>query len=246
MRALPASGSRRAPSWTACPEGAGLNIAHEAVDRHADGPRARSTWRCAGSARAARSRLHLRRPRRETSRFANVLHGLGLGRGDLVCVLAARIPSSTSPRSARSRTAASSARSSRRSARSRSARGSTLGHARVLVTTEPLYQRKIAGIRATLPELEHVLLVGEGGAETERAGHARLPAPRWPPPTTRSTIGPTDPEDSALLHFTSGTTGKPKGAVHVHDAVRPTTSPAGSRSTCIPRTSSGAPPIPAG
>jgi acetyl-CoA synthetase len=32
-------------------------------------------------------------------------------------------------------------------------------------------------------------------------------------------IGPTDPEDLALLHFTSGTTGKPKGAMHVHQAV---------------------------
>jgi acetyl-CoA synthetase len=32
-------------------------------------------------------------------------------------------------------------------------------------------------------------------------------------------IGPTDPEDPALLHFTSGTTGMPKGAIHVHQAV---------------------------
>ena len=29
----------------------------------------------------------------------------------------------------------------------------------------------------------------------------------------------TGPEDMALLHFTSGTTGRPKGAVHVHEAV---------------------------
>src|SRR5207344_1900464 len=30
---------------------------------------------------------------------------------------------------------------------------------------------------------------------------------------------PTAPEDMALLHFTSGTTGRPKGAIHVHEAV---------------------------
>jgi acetyl-CoA synthetase len=29
----------------------------------------------------------------------------------------------------------------------------------------------------------------------------------------------THPEDLALLHFTSGTTGRPKGAMHVHEAV---------------------------
>ena len=37
---------------------------------------------------------------------------------------------------------------------------------------------------------------------------------RRPPRSVR-----TDPEDVALLHFTSGTTGMPKGAVHVHEAV---------------------------
>jgi acetyl-CoA synthetase len=32
-------------------------------------------------------------------------------------------------------------------------------------------------------------------------------------------IGATNPDDQALLHFTSGTTGTPKGAMHVHEAV---------------------------
>jgi acetyl-CoA synthetase len=35
----------------------------------------------------------------------------------------------------------------------------------------------------------------------------------------RFEIPATDPEDMALLHFTSGTTGTPKGAIHVHEAV---------------------------
>jgi acetyl-CoA synthetase len=35
----------------------------------------------------------------------------------------------------------------------------------------------------------------------------------------RFATAPTRPDEPALLHFTSGTTGKPKGAVHVHEAI---------------------------
>ena len=59
-------------------------------------------------------------------------------------------------------------------------------------------------------------------------------------------IAPTTPEDMALLHFTSGTTGTPKGAVHVHEAVVAHHATAGSRSTCTRTTSSGARPTRAG
>src|SRR5690606_6264069 len=85
---------------------------------------------------------------------------------------------------------------------------------KVLVTTADLYARKVAPIRAELPDLEHVLIV-DGARDPATIGlTAALAAAR-----DEFEIPPTEPEDMALLHFTSGTTGKPKGAVHVHGAV---------------------------
>ena len=85
------------------PGGRGLNIAHEAVDRHARGAACRVTSRCAGSARTARRATYLRSScAASRNRFANVLRRLGVGKGERVFVLdRPRFPSSTSPRSAR-------------------------------------------------------------------------------------------------------------------------------------------------
>ncbi len=84
------------------------------------------------------------------------------------------------------------------------------------MTTTVQYERKIKALIDTLPELDHILLVDADTHVNERV--RSLPrlmaaaAPDFP-------IPPTDPEDPAILHFTSGTTGLPKGALHVHQAV---------------------------
>jgi acetyl-CoA synthetase len=80
-----------------------------------------------------------------------------------------------------------------------------------------LYARKVAPTRAAIPDLEHVLLVGDG-ARTDAPGCHDLGA-LLARASDRYEIGPTRPDEVALLHFTSGTTGRPKGAIHVHDAV---------------------------
>jgi len=63
-----------------------------------------------------------------------------------------------------------------------------------------------------------VLLVGDGGRPTAVPGTRDWQA-SMDAAADRFEIEPTAPEDTALLHFTSGTTGTPKGAVHVHEAV---------------------------
>jgi acetyl-CoA synthetase len=103
-----------------------------------------------------------------------------------------------------------------------------LGRVKILVTTPLLYRRKVAGILDRLPDLELVLICG--ATEDQTAGRpssngvARRPRVEsfgsfLCDADERFDTTPTDPETPALLHFTSGTTGTPKGAVHVHGAV---------------------------
>jgi acetyl-CoA synthetase len=81
-----------------------------------------------------------------------------------------------------------------------------------------LYFRKVAGLRAAVPSLEHVLLVGDDRNSTSVPGTLDF-CTLMRDAGDGFVIPPTNEEDTALLHFTSGTTGTPKGAIHVHNAV---------------------------
>jgi len=202
------------------PDGRGLNMAHEAVDRHASGPRRNHVALRCLSRDGTRHEVTYAELAERSSRFANALDALGVEAGERVFLLTPRtvdlfvaalgtlkhrsvlcpLFSAFGPEPIRQRL--------------------DLGSGRVLVTTPTLYRRRVAGIVDSLPELRHVLLTG---------GHAPT-APSTPVGTLDldsllAEAGPsyvipaTDPEDTALLHFTSGTTGTPKGAVHVHAAI---------------------------
>jgi acetyl-CoA synthetase len=212
---------RRGFSWDSAraaldglPGARGLNIAHEAVDRHAAGRRRDQVAIRWLGLDGTRRDLTFGDLARESSRFANVLAGLGIGAGDRVYVLTGRIPelyfAALGTWKAKAVLCTLFAAFGPEPIRARMA----IGEARVLVTTEALYRKKIAGIRAALPKLEHVLVVGSPGLTDTRDL-----APLMGAASDRFEIPPTGPEDMALLHFTSGTTGTPKGAVHVHGAV---------------------------
>ena len=192
----------------------GLNIAHEAVDRHAvDAHRDKIAIRWLGLDGSVRD-LTFHDLARGSNRFANVLRRLGVDAGDRVYALTGRIPelyfAALGAWKAKAVLCTLFAAFGPEPIRARMA----IGEARVLVTTEALYRKKIASIRDQLPSLEHVLVVGSPGLPGTR-DLARLMAAA----VDTFEIPPTDPEDMALLHFTSGTTGTPKGAVHVHGAV---------------------------
>ena len=217
--------ARKSFSWEAAraelaglPRGQGLNIAYEAIDRHAQGPlRDHRAIRWIGKNDEIQDFTY-GELQTWTNRFANVLRSLGAKRGDRVYALMGRIPelyitalgtlkagcvfcpifSAFGPEPIRARMA--------------------IGGARFLATTKSLYERKVKAIRSQLPALERVLLITDD-QEAAAAGGILEFKQLMSGASDQFEIPPTDPEDTALLHFTSGTTGTPKGAIHVHQAV---------------------------
>ena len=194
----------------------GLNIAHEAIDRHANGKLADKTALLWLGQNGERKTYSFKQMKKESSKFANVLKNLGLKKGERIFTLSSRLPqlyisvigilknqnvicplfSQFGPEPILQRM--------------------QRGDAKVLLTTKKLFKKKILPVLDKLPQLRFILLLDSDEDESETVlSFSRLMSEA----SEEFEIEPTDPEDMSILHFTSGTTGMPKGVVHVHKAV---------------------------
>ncbi|MGV3638885.1 MAG: acetate--CoA ligase [Adhaeribacter sp.] len=198
------------------PGGHGLNIAYEAIDRHAAGPlKDHTAFRWVQKNRGVMD-CSFEDFRELSSRFANVLENLGIAKGDRVFTLLGRIPELYFTALGTLKKVAVFCPLFYVFGPEPVFQRLQRGDARVLVTTGELLEKKIRPLLGRLPQLRYVLVTDTGEDESDQIRSL----PRLMEAASENfIIPPTDPGDPALLHFTSGTTGMPKGALHVHQAV---------------------------
>ncbi len=194
-----------------------INIAHVAIDAHVNngkGDKKAMIWESKKGEVETYTYSDLERL---SNQFANVLvKDLGINKGDRVFFFLERIPeiyisilgtlkagavigplfSAFGPDAVKDRMVDSGAK---------------------LLVTSPLLKKKINEIFNDLPALENIILVNRGKQDGDpgNLSYEELMAEA----SETFDVVKTQKEDYAIMHYTSGTTGKPKGAAHVHEAI---------------------------
>jgi acetyl-CoA synthetase len=215
-----------------------MNIGHLAVDRHlAGGPPAEDAAPCEPGTASLASHTALRivdesgegrsidfaTLARSTNRFAHALQQLGLQAGDGLFVLCSRSEALYVGVLGGLKAGCVVAPLFAAFGPEPVATRLRIAQPKALLTTRGLYRRKLAAQRAAFPFLQHVIVVDDdlpgevadlGGLPAGTLDYATLLAGSSDEPVPVRTCA----ADPAFIHFTSGTTGTPKAALHVHEA----------------------------
>lgn len=194
----------------------GVNIAYETIDRHCmEGKGEAIALRWLGR-NSVRKDLSYRSMMEMTNQMANVLIGLGIEKGDVVFSLLGRTPNLYITALGALKTGAVYCPLFSVFGPEPIYQRLSRGKGKILITTSEIFNRKLKFGIDRLPDLKFILIADSDIDLNKRV----LSLPKRIKDALKSfTIPPTSLNDPALLHFTSGTTGMPKGAVHLHRSI---------------------------
>jgi acetyl-CoA synthetase len=200
--------------------GGKLNLAHNCVDKHAAATPDKTAIVWEGEDGATRTWTYAEL-RQEVDALASALVARGIGAGDAVGIFMPMIPETTAALMAVAKIGAIGLPIFSGYAAEAVAIRLVDASAKALITADGCYRRgkvvdmkKVAEeARARAPSVETIVVVPRLGGEFRPQGAHEI---AWPARGARFETRSLESEHPFFVAYTSGTTGRPKGSVHVH------------------------------
>ncbi|RDW16815.1 acetate--CoA ligase [Oceanobacillus chungangensis] len=190
-----------------------VNIAYEAIDRHAKNPKKKDKVALAYSSPEREEKVTFETLSKESNKFANVLKKYNTNKGDRVFLFMSRSPEFYAAFFGILKIGAIAGPLFEAFMEQAVRDRLQDSEAKILITTPELIDRVP---QDELPNLEKIIIIGNNVENKERYidYYQEMDAA-----SEEFSIEWVDLEDGMLLHYTSGSTGKPKGVYHVHNAM---------------------------